>query len=179
MLYEAGGKLASTRLMNLTEFGRAVHAEMEALLSAARNRFSPRGCILYTTTFPCHNCAKHIVAAGISRVVYIEPYPKSLADRLHGDAIAFPEDKEKNGKVTFEPYRGIAPRMYSTLFSSITPEGKRLPRKTSDGLVNTKSVGLRTKASPLNHINREAIVALTIKNLVPSVQIEDSHENYP
>ncbi|MDN3612645.1 hypothetical protein QWZ16_23945 [Vibrio ostreicida] len=26
--------------------------------------------------FPCHNCAKHIVASGIKRVVYVEPYPK-------------------------------------------------------------------------------------------------------
>ena len=56
-----------------------VHAEMEALLSCARSGVSPVGGTLYSTTFPCHNCAKHIVAAGLRRVVYVEPYPKSRA----------------------------------------------------------------------------------------------------
>ena len=68
--------LRGSRLHDLTEFGRAVHAEMEALLSCARSGVSPRGGVLYCTTFPCHNCAKHIVAAGIERVFYVEPYPK-------------------------------------------------------------------------------------------------------
>lgn len=39
------------------------------------------------TTFPCHYCARHIVAAGIYEVQYIEPYPKSKALQLHADAI--------------------------------------------------------------------------------------------
>ena len=44
------------------------HAEMEALLSCARSGVSTRGATLYSTTFPCHNCAKHIIAAGVARV---------------------------------------------------------------------------------------------------------------
>lgn len=70
-------ELGNTRLMNLTEFTRAVHAEMEALLSAARVGVSVRGATLYTTTFPCHNCAKHIVDSGIARVVFIEPIQRA------------------------------------------------------------------------------------------------------
>ncbi len=58
-------KLKSSNVMDITEYGRAVHAEMEALLSCARSGTSPRGGTLYSTTFPCHNCAKHIVAAGV------------------------------------------------------------------------------------------------------------------
>lgn len=46
-----------------------------------------REATLYSTTYPCHGCAKHIVAAGISEVVYYEPYPKSRALALHDDSI--------------------------------------------------------------------------------------------
>ena len=46
--------------MDLTEYGREVHAEMDALVSAARGTESVKNCILYCTTFPCHICAKHV-----------------------------------------------------------------------------------------------------------------------
>ena len=74
-----GGALKDAAVMDLTEYGRVVHAEMHALCDAARLGKAIKGATLYCTTFPCHNCTKHILAAGIRRVVYIEPYPKSLA----------------------------------------------------------------------------------------------------
>lgn len=61
----------------------ADHAEMAALMSCARSGGSPVDGTLYCTTFRCHNCAKHIVAAGIRSVVYVEPYPKSKAKDLY------------------------------------------------------------------------------------------------
>lgn len=85
------GKLANsirkTRLGGLIEFSRAVHAEMDALLSAGRDGVSTIGTRLFVTTYPCHYCARHIVSAGVYEVQYIEPYPKSLATKLHSDAI--------------------------------------------------------------------------------------------
>ena len=80
--------LETSPLRELTEYGRVVHAEMEALLSCSRNGLSTVGTTLYCTTFPCHNCAKHIIAAGVERVVYVEPYPKSKALDFHHDSIA-------------------------------------------------------------------------------------------
>lgn len=71
------------RIRDLTEYGRVVHAEMEAMLSCARIGISTKDATLYGTTYPCHNCAKHIIATGITRVVYIEPYPKSKALEFH------------------------------------------------------------------------------------------------
>ena len=68
--------LKKSSISDLTEFGRVVHAEMEAILSCGRNGIPTKDSTLYCTTFPCHNCAKHIVASGIKRVVYVEPYPK-------------------------------------------------------------------------------------------------------
>src|SRR3569832_2504669 len=77
----------SSRLLDITEFGRAVHAEMDAILCCSRAGIDTLGTTLFSTTFPCHNCTKYFVAAGIKRVVYIEPYEKSQALDLHDDAI--------------------------------------------------------------------------------------------
>src|SRR6185369_12090927 len=57
---EIGRKLKESRLMNITEYGRMVHAEMAAITDAARRGVSLAGSRLFCTTFPCHNCAKHI-----------------------------------------------------------------------------------------------------------------------
>lgn len=110
--------LSSTRMGSLIEFSRSVHAEMDALISLSRTGTQlPPNSTLYTTTYPCHNCARHIVAAGISRVVYLEPYKKSLAIDLHDDAIADNLSmKESAGRVRFEPYVGVAPRLYQTVY---------------------------------------------------------------
>lgn len=119
--------LTDTRIGDLKEFGRVVHAEMEALLSFARKGTSTKGATVYSTTFPCHNCAKHIIAAGISRVVFIEPYLKSRAFAFHEEAIemGYPmlsqseliDEQEDKKKVRFEPFFGVGPRRFFDLFS--------------------------------------------------------------
>lgn len=104
-----------TRAGSIIEFSRAIHAEMEAILGLARSTgSSTNSCVLYTTTFPCHNCARHIIAAGIKRVVYIEPYEKSLAMDLHEDAIS--TDESVNNKTLFETFSGVSPRKYAAFF---------------------------------------------------------------
>jgi deoxycytidylate deaminase len=111
--------LEGTDIDNLTEFSRSIHAEMEAILSVAREgRNSLTGATIYTSTYPCHNCARHIVASGIVQVVYIEPYLKSLAIDLHHDAIT--EDINDKSKVVFRQYDGVAPRNYLKLFKPVT-----------------------------------------------------------
>lgn len=108
---------------NLIEFSRSVHAEMEAIVSVARlGTGSTIHSTLYTTTFPCHNCARHIVAAGVSTVYYVEPYSKSLALHLHSDAISLSEHSDD--KVRFLQYEGFAPRTSLRLFSSSGRERK-------------------------------------------------------
>ncbi len=107
-----------TLVMNLLEFGRSVHAEMAALMDSARRGVSVKGATLYTTTFPCHLCAKHIIASGIDRVVYIEPYPKSRALNLFDDSISVDGAKDASNKISFEPFVGVAPRQYLNLFEA-------------------------------------------------------------
>ena len=120
-------KLDQTTLSGLTEFGRMVHAEMEAILSCARKGVSPKGGTLYCTTFPCHNCAKHIIACGIEKIFYIQPYPKSRALEMHNDALSL-DDTDLN-KVVFEPYVGVGPRRYVDLFSMDLGVGVPICRK--------------------------------------------------
>jgi deoxycytidylate deaminase len=107
-----------TRFRSITEFGRSVHAEMDAITSAARRGVAIRRSTLVCTTFPCHNCARHIIASGIDHVLYIHPYAKSLARELHDDAAIVEPDQPGpvHGKVVFEQYVGVAPRVYPQYF---------------------------------------------------------------
>jgi deoxycytidylate deaminase len=116
LLYGENAIMKGAEFTNLTEYQRAVHAEMTALMDAARRGISVEGCTLHSTTFPCHGCAKHIVAAGLKRVVYIEPYAKSLAKHLHNDAIQVEDSPGSSHRVQFEPFVGLAPRRYLEFF---------------------------------------------------------------
>ena len=111
---EPDGPLAHASIMDVTEYGRVVHAQMCAICDAARLGRSIKGSTLYCTTFPCHNCTKHILAAGIKRVVYMEPYPKSKAKDLHQNEIEI--EKETPGRLSFVPFLGISPYRYSDIF---------------------------------------------------------------
>lgn len=109
--------LRDTLVMDVIEFNRTMHAEMCAIVDAAKRGTPVEGCTLYVTTFPCHECTRHIIGAGIKRVVYIASYPKSLALDLHKDAILIDEaEAAHEKKVSFEPFVGISPRIYSQLF---------------------------------------------------------------
>jgi deoxycytidylate deaminase len=130
--------LNNSRIRDLTEFGRVVHAEMEAILSSGRSGISCVGSTLYCTTFPCHNCAKHIIASGITRVVYVEPYPKSKALEFHSDSIELRTKLDEHGddkQVTFEPFTGVGARRFLDFFSMSLGTGNKLKRKNKDGMI--------------------------------------------
>lgn len=128
-------KLRKAGLKDLLEFSRAIHAEMDAITTAARKGKPVRGSKMFVTTFPCHYCARHLVASGVHEVQYIEPYPKSLAMSLHKDAITaneidwIPPDvidekyaqNDNYQKVLFRPFVGVAPRLYSRAFTKDRP----------------------------------------------------------
>jgi cytidine deaminase len=115
--------MSNARIRNLIEFGRVVHAEMHALSQAATVGRSVKGATLYCTTFPCHGCARHIIAAGISEVVFIEPYPKSLTEQLYDGEIEMVHkplgegDSKPVERVRFRPFHGVAPVLYQRVFS--------------------------------------------------------------
>jgi cytidine deaminase len=117
-----------SKIRSLIEFGRAVHGEMAALTDAAKRGVSVNDSIMYVTTFPCHLCARQIVAAGISTVIYIEPYAKSLAAELYPDSICVDGEAKMGKQIPFLPFVGISPRQYMDLFANER-------RKNSDGSI--------------------------------------------
>ncbi|WP_082657439.1 anti-phage dCTP deaminase [Sphingopyxis sp. A083] len=108
------GCLQNSFLNDLTEYGRVVHAEMLSICDAARLGKSVKGSILFCTTFPCHNCTKHILASGIRQVIFMEPYPKSRAKQLHKNEIEI--EKTSETRVAFVPFLGISPYRYRDIF---------------------------------------------------------------
>ena len=115
----------SSELSGLIEFSRAVHAEMHAILNAGHSGGGRiQGGRLYVTTYPCHSCARHIIAAGITEVRFIEPYRKSLATRLHDDAIT--ESESNRDKVRIVPFDGVSPARFLDLFSE-SGDGRKVP----------------------------------------------------
>jgi dCMP deaminase len=53
---------------------RTIHAETNAIIQAALHGISTRGATCYVTHFPCINCAKALINAGIERIVYSMAY---------------------------------------------------------------------------------------------------------
>ena len=64
------------------ELCRAVHAEQNALIQAARMGISVEGASIYVTTYPCIICAKMLVGAGIKKIYTDNPYPDPLTGKL-------------------------------------------------------------------------------------------------
>ncbi|MDR3601992.1 MAG: dCMP deaminase family protein [Desulfosporosinus sp.] len=68
------------------EICRAVHAEQNALVQAAKHGVMIDGADLYSTHQPCVLCVKLMINAGIRRVVYRHSYPDQLAVAMAREA---------------------------------------------------------------------------------------------
>jgi deoxycytidylate deaminase len=166
-------RIQKSQFLELIAYGRTVHAEMDAITTAARLGVSVRGASLYTTTFPCHECGRHIVAAGIREVVFVEPYPKSRVRQLHADAVQLLDDstlhREKN-KVCFRPFVGIAARRLPELFSTVD---RKVTKPTKP-----RTYGLATpwKASKKSRVRRSVAGDPVIREIrrVAVLEAEDS-----
>jgi deoxycytidylate deaminase len=165
--------LNSSRLKDLIEFGRVVHAEMETLMTCSRNNISSRNGILFCTTFPCHNCAKHIIAAGIDKVYFIEPYPKSKALEFYSESIKskIPDSNTaKNQECTyFIPFIGVGPRKFFDLFSLNSGSGRTIKRKDKDGNIvtwNPQTAKPKIQLLPISYLEREKVSCDKYKSII-------------
>lgn len=61
---------------------RAIHAELNAIISAAMNGVSTNGATMYLTTTPCLFCSRTLINAGIKKVVALTFYPQKEAIEL-------------------------------------------------------------------------------------------------
>lgn len=142
--------IKNSRLKDLIEFSRAVHAEMHAILGASRVAGERiLGGKIFVTTYPCHSCARHIIASGISEVYFIEPYRKSLALKLHSDVMT-ESVIETDEKVKLIQFDGVAPTRFLELFESGS-------RKSKAGVLELATEGA---AMPVDSVSLKAIPKL-------------------
>jgi cytidine deaminase len=170
---------AEARIRNLIEFGRVVHAEMHAISQAALIGRSVNEATLYCTTYPCHICARHVIASGIREVVYVEPYPKSLTASLYHREMVSEGDADNvsnadyEHKVVFRSFRGISPTLYQRVFAY-----RR--RKDSYGAI---AEWLPTAAEPLGAVSEitrptfEAFVANALAKILAKIHKQSGIEN--
>ncbi len=162
--------IRNSRFKNIIEYSRSIHAEMHAIIIGSQMTSDNMvGGNLYCTTYPCHNCARHIILAGIEKIYYIEPYKKSLGITLHWDALT--EDEDDSTKVRILPYDGVSPRRYLDFF------GMKEERKNKDG----KIVKIDMKnVTPRNRVSLQAIPTLenqAIHALVECGLIDEEEDN--
>ncbi|MDD5157803.1 dCMP deaminase family protein [Sulfurimonas sp.] len=60
-----------------------IHAEMNAIIWAARKGISIEGATIFVTLEPCSECSKNIIASGVKRIVYLTPY-----EHTHSEVIS-------------------------------------------------------------------------------------------
>ena len=68
------------------ELCRALHAEQNAIIQAAKIGVSTENATMYVTLQPCVICAKMIVDAGIKKLVYKGNYPDELSLSMLNEA---------------------------------------------------------------------------------------------
>ncbi|MDQ2586676.1 deaminase [Saccharothrix yanglingensis] len=93
--------------------GRVVHAEMAALVCAARSGVRVAGLTMYVTAQPCRQCLRHLVCAGLARVVFLGPQPDA-APSFHADSVTVRPDG--SGRMPLVPFTGVGPGAYELLF---------------------------------------------------------------
>ncbi len=161
--------MSETKAKSIIEYSRAIHAEMDSIMSLARStNISSVDKVMYCTTFPCHNCARHIVAAGIKKVIYIEPYEKSLALDLHNDAITH-SDNERVNKVVFCNFEGVSPSRYESFF--------KLSRvRKEEGKIKNYEITSSPHVDPIyldSYISYEAKISQEVTNKLGKQAIPD------
>ena len=71
-----------------------IHAEMNAIIQAARNGVAIEGAGIYITASPCWNCFKALGNAGVKRICYVEFYRAersfSVAEQLGIEMVHVP-----------------------------------------------------------------------------------------
>ena len=90
----------------VTKYPYVCHAELNAILNNIG--IDLQGCRMYTALFPCHECAKAIIQAGIVEVIY-------LSDKYLGSEAS--QASRRMLEATGVRYRKVQPRFASLVLS--------------------------------------------------------------
>ncbi|MCK4544371.1 cytidine/deoxycytidylate deaminase family protein [candidate division WOR-3 bacterium] len=64
------------------ELSRAVHAEQNAIIQAAKMGISIADSTLYVTNHPCVICTKMLINAGVKKIIFKDGYPDELSKQM-------------------------------------------------------------------------------------------------
>jgi deoxycytidylate deaminase/dephospho-CoA kinase len=88
------------------DYCRSLHAEENAILSNPYlSDHDNKRFVIFSTTFPCMLCAKKIANSGITRVIFVEPYPVQEAYDILGD-----------NEVVVEAFEGVKSLSFNWIF---------------------------------------------------------------
>lgn len=164
-------------ISGITEFKRSTHAEMSALLDAAKRGIAVRDCTIYVNTYPCHNCTKHIIAAGIRKVVFLHPYTKSKAREMYKSMIRhglFDAETSQKDMILFEPFLGISPNRFMQAFANDKEtrleiiDGKETGKPISWHLTGMTVTRKSSARPPHAYISREWVI---VHNKLPDISV--------
>lgn len=78
---------------------RAVHAEQNVIIQAARHGVALAGCDVYCTHMPCFTCSKMLVNMGVAAVYYLNAYPDQHTTDLFNEAqVRLQQAPERRGE---------------------------------------------------------------------------------
>ncbi|MEO8291494.1 MAG: deaminase [Actinomycetota bacterium] len=86
----------------------AIHAEVRALMAAGP---AARNTVLYTTTFPCFQCAEKITQAGVKEIWFTEAYPDTLAAQ-----------RLQIANIDYSQFEGVRSAAFERIFSTMNPK---------------------------------------------------------
>ena len=86
----------------------AIHAELWAILAAGERC---KDGTVYTTTFPCFQCAEKIIQVGLKQVVFTEPYPDPYS-----------KDRLILAKIELRQFEGVRSSSFERIFSKLKPD---------------------------------------------------------
>lgn len=94
------------------EVCRALHAEERAIIQLGKIGMSlkPSDVTLFTTTFPCPQCANKIAGLGIGKIVFVEPYPTKESKDLLESSL---------GKDNIVKFEGVKARAYFRIYDRV------------------------------------------------------------
>lgn len=169
--------LLREEISGITEFKRSTHAEMSALLDAARRGIAIRDCTIYVNTYPCHTCTKHIIAAGIKKVVFLYPYAKSKAREMYKNMIKHAllmDDSVPEDVVVFEPFLGVSPNYFMSTFANDKETrlekiaGKETGKPIKWEIKKDTPIRSLSYRQPYTYISREWVI---VHNKLPDISV--------
>ena len=136
---------------------RSLHAEENAFLQISKNGGQGvKGGILFTTASPCELCAKKAYQLGMSKIVYIDPYPGIATPHILSCGAHQP---------SLELFRGALGRAYYQLYQPI------MPYKDELEVLLDITGGVDKKDTKIRRLKTEAEV-LESENEVLKLEIE-------